>query len=72
MGVEGLDVKNREHVFIGETPQELASLTIEILANREIAELAVRNARDLIAKEYNWQKIATKLDSIYESFNNYR
>ncbi len=72
LGVEGLDVENGKHVYVGETPAELAELTVKILNNKEISEQVVQNAKDLIAKEYNWQKIAAKLDSIYESFNNYR
>lgn len=72
LGVEGLDVENNKHVYVGETPQELAELTVRILNDPGVADGVVGSAKDLIAREYNWQKIAAKLNSIYESFNHYR
>ncbi len=72
LGVEGLDVKHNQTVFIGETPESLADLTVQILQNDSLARQVVENAKNLIAKEYNWQDIAAKLDSIYESFHNHR
>jgi len=72
LGVEGLDVEDKKHVFLGETPEDLADLTINILNNPSIAVEIVKNARKLIAEEYNWLRIATKLDEIYESFDHHR
>lgn len=72
LGVEGLDVENNKHVFLGDSPEELAKLTLEILNNPRVADNVIVNARKLIESEYNWQKIATKLNAIYESFDNNR
>jgi polysaccharide biosynthesis protein PslH len=72
LGVEGLDVKHNRDVYLGESPEELADLTVKILENENLANDVVKNAKQLIAEEYNWLRIAKKLDSIYESFNHNR
>lgn len=72
LGVEGLDVENKKHVFIGETPEELADLTVKILQDKSAVSDVIYNAKELIREEYNWQKIAAKLDQVYESFHHNR
>lgn len=65
LGVEGLDVKHNREVFIGNTEEELANLSVQILENENFSRKVVENARKLISQNYNWDKIGKKLNDIY-------
>lgn len=50
-----------------EKPKALAGAIIRLLEDKELRESMGRNGRRLIADEYSWEKIATKIENVYKS-----
>ncbi len=65
-GIEGLGANHGKHALIGTTPEELANQTIKILTDNDLYKSLVRNGRNLVVKQFNWQSITNKLDKIYQ------
>lgn len=65
LGIEGIRARDAREAFIGETAQELADKTIEILLNQDKAAQFAKSAKKLILVYYNWKKISLELDRIY-------
>lgn len=64
-GVEGLDVRDGEHVLIAQTPQDFKNQIHRIVSNPALYEKIRRNAYELVKKKYQWKQIAKKLESLY-------
>lgn len=65
VGIEGIEAKNGESVFLGEIPQELAELVIKLLENKDLYQKVALNARRLVETKYTYESIAEKLDKVY-------
>lgn len=52
---------------VGESAEELAERVFELICDRSKYEHAGRKSRDLILKNFTWDKISLKLDSIYKN-----
>lgn len=65
-GVEGVEAKDGEEIFIRDDLDNLARKTIELLENRKLAERVARKAKELAKKKYGWDKSAQKLDKVYQ------
>ncbi len=66
IGIEGIDAVNGKSVLVGDSPLDLANLTVRILQQREFYEQIAKNARKLVEKKYSYEMIAAKLSTIYE------
>jgi glycosyltransferase involved in cell wall biosynthesis len=64
--VEGLAVKNGEHVMTSDTPQGMADLAIELLNNQDERKNMAKNGKKFVKKNYDWSLISHKLDMIYQ------
>lgn len=64
-GVEGLDVRDGEHVLIAQTPQDFKNQIHRIVSDPALYEKIRRNAYELVKKKYQWKQIAKKLESLY-------
>lgn len=69
-GVEGLGVKNNEHVLIANDPNEFVKQTVHLLKSPELYSKMRSNAHTLANKKYSWQAIATELESVYRQIRN--
>lgn len=70
IGVEGLEVKNKKHVLIANTPSEFVDAISSILANI-ISYNNIRDEAYKLAKEkYNWSSITHSLEVVYETIIN--
>jgi len=65
--VEGLGVKNGEEVIIADTAFEMAKQTLTLLDDEKKQQQLSKNGRAFVAKHYDWNLIAKKLDQIYLS-----
>jgi glycosyltransferase involved in cell wall biosynthesis len=61
IGVEGINVKNGEHVLLGDTPEEFAHHCIQIMLDPEIRKKLTKNAFVLIKTFYNLEAIKQKI-----------
>lgn len=70
---QGIDVSDYKEVLIGDSPEELAKKSIELLTQKNLYTKLVKNAKDLIVKKYSWGAISQKLSKIYEetAFHSY-
>ena len=65
IAVEGLGVKHGVEVLIGNTAEELAQLTVEVLQNSSLQKKLAQNGKRYVQSQYDWSYIAQKLDKIY-------
>lgn len=61
-----LKAKHGQHLLTGETPEELAEATVQLLQNTEEYEKIRKNARELVEENYSWESIVKKLEKVYE------
>jgi len=66
IGIEGIEAVNGENVLFGQSPQDLADLTIQILEDKKMYEVIANSARKLVDEKYSYPAIAKKLDNIYQ------
>lgn len=67
LGIEGIQAKNQEHALIRDSVDGLAKATTEILTNESLARDLAKNAKRLVTKNFNWEKISADLDGVYRS-----
>jgi glycosyltransferase involved in cell wall biosynthesis len=66
VGVEGLKVKDKTHVLIGNTPEEIADLIIKVIKTPSLAEKLALTTRRHVEENFDWRKITKSLDAIYQ------
>jgi glycosyltransferase involved in cell wall biosynthesis len=59
IGAEGLVVKNNENILLADTPGDFAEATLKLLNDDGLAQKIARNARELVEKNFSWQRVAT-------------
>lgn len=72
IGITGIDALDRENVLVGDTPDDLANLTIEILEDRKLYERIANNARKFVEENYFYEAISEKLDKVYQEVTSKR
>lgn len=71
IAVEGLQLQQGEQVMTSNTAQGLANLTIEVLQNSKLQQKLSEKGRAFVTQHYDWQHIATKLDTIYQELGSH-
>lgn len=66
IGCEGIDVTDGKDIVIADTPEEIASNTIELLRDRSRRDELGKNARETAVNLYSWKKVYPRLESIYQ------
>ncbi len=66
IGAEGIGVRNGIEAVIKETSEGIAAGIIELLTNHTKAKTLAENARELAENEYSWERMAEKLDKVYQ------
>lgn len=64
-GVAGLDVRDGEHVLIGETAEELAQLAARVVADDALAAALSERGRTLVERSYDWSIVARPLVELH-------
>ncbi len=70
MSADAIGAKDGEHLMVGQTAEELAEKTAQLLQDEKIYEKIAMNGRRLIEENYSWKKIAKELEKVYESLAN--
>ncbi|OGV91172.1 hypothetical protein A3A66_01055 [Microgenomates group bacterium RIFCSPLOWO2_01_FULL_46_13] len=65
LAVEGIGVDPNSHVLVGDTAEELASLTVKALTDDRLRETLAKNSKALVEKKFNWATISYELDRVY-------
>lgn len=71
VGVEGLKVKDKTHVLIGNSVQKMASLIVKIINSPKLAKRLALATRAHVEENFDWKIIANKLDLLYKELNKY-
>jgi len=66
VGIEGIKVQDGKEVWVRDDPSEIANITVDLIKNPKKYKDTIVAARKLLEREYNWEKISHKLDSIYK------
>lgn len=66
VGVEGLKVRDKVHVLIGNTPEKIAQLIVKVIKSPKLAEKLATTTRHHVEENFDWRKIAISLDAIYQ------
>jgi polysaccharide biosynthesis protein PslH len=69
-GVQGLAVKDHEHVLIAETPDEFIEQITNVIKDEITYKKIQKNAFTLAKKSYSWKAIANKLENVYKGIMN--
>lgn len=59
-GAEGLDLQDKVHLLIADTPEDFASATILILENTDQRKKLEQQAREYVQNNYDWQLIGNQ------------
>jgi glycosyltransferase involved in cell wall biosynthesis len=65
LGCEGLEVVDGEHLFIADSPEQIADKVVRLLADQALRERIASNARQLVVARYDWDVIADSLMRTY-------
>lgn len=66
LGIEGINADNGIHALVRDTAEELAKATVQLLTRRDLAKKLSKNAQSLVTTSFNWGKISSDLDTIYQ------
>lgn len=73
LGAEGFKAKDYQEILIGKNKEEILSHIKKLFSDEKLKEKITLNARKLIEKEYNWQKISSALEEAYfDVIRNYK
>jgi glycosyltransferase involved in cell wall biosynthesis/peptidoglycan/xylan/chitin deacetylase (PgdA/CDA1 family) len=64
-GVAGLEVRDGEHVLLGESAEELAAQAVRVLRDDELAFQLSRAGRALVERRYDWSILAQPLVELH-------
>jgi glycosyltransferase involved in cell wall biosynthesis len=70
VGLVGLRVVDGKNALIADSPRELASKTLRLLSNPNLAEKIGKNGRKHVEKHFDWKSIVKLHDPIYEELLN--
>ena len=66
IGAEGLPMRNGEHLFIADSPEEFVDSIIK-LQDRDIRTRFVRNANEIVKRHYSFDVFKKNRLAIYDS-----
>ena len=66
IGIEGIEATSRQNVLLGDTDEEIANLTIELIKNQKLANTIALSARKFVYQNFDWKSISRGLEKIYE------
>lgn len=65
VGVEGLKVKDKVHVLIGNTPAKISDLIVKVIKSPSLAKKLALATRKHVEENFDWRTIADSLDTLY-------
>jgi len=65
LGIEGIEAKDGKEILVGKTSHDIARLTAKVLEDEKLYMTIAKNAREFVEKNYTWDSIVDKLESVY-------
>ena len=66
LAIEGINIQAGVHALVSQTAEDLASQTVKVLTSPAFGQKLATAAYQLVAREYNWQRISEKLGQVYQ------
>lgn len=66
-GVNGLELKHEEHVWIAEGPQAFADSAARLLRDNGLRRLLAKRARAVVEEKFDWRAIGREQEALWES-----
>ncbi len=66
LGVEGIDAKDGENIFVADSEDELANKTASLLKDKKLNNKIGIAGKKLVRGKYNWKQITKHLDQVYQ------
>lgn len=66
IGIEGIAAEDGKEIFVRESCQEIAKITVKLIKDRSLYDQVIKAARKLVEEKYSWDRIAEGLDQIYK------
>lgn len=70
IGVEGIDVVNKEHLIIEDDISKFPDRIVELLANKKLQQKMVANSYKLVQEKYSWDNYEDELNKLYTEVSN--
>ncbi len=67
IGIRGTKAKDGVEVIIEDNPADIADAVVRLLNDKKLYNKIIKKAREMVNVEYDWDPIASKLSSIYQS-----
>jgi glycosyltransferase involved in cell wall biosynthesis len=65
LGVEGLDLRDGEHILVGRTSEDLADLALRVIADDALAARLSAAGRAQVERAYDWRVVARPLIDLH-------
>lgn len=65
MSATALDATDGRELMVGQTAQELAEKSVQLLTDNHLYATLSKNGRALVEKSYTWKEIGTDLEEVY-------
>lgn len=67
MGAEGIRCRPGENILLADEPESFADAVVRLLRDPELRERLRSNGRRWVEQEYDWHKVYSRIDAIYEA-----
>lgn len=66
MSADALGAKDGDELMVGNTAEELAEKSVQLLQDTQLSMKISKNGRALVERNYTWEEIGKKLDEVYQ------
>jgi glycosyltransferase involved in cell wall biosynthesis len=66
IGAEGIHYRDGENILIADSPEDFSQAVLRVLSEPELAQYLRQNGRSWVEQHYDWQKVYSAWDSIYD------
>lgn len=70
IGIGGTDAKNGVEVLVRDTPEQIAKAAVHLIKDKILYKKLSQNAKEKVARKYDWTPIAEKLSLLYQELGN--
>ena len=63
ISLEGIEARADEHVLVADRPEDFATTTVNLLADKEMARRLGEEGRRLVADRYSWNTRGASLEA---------
>jgi glycosyltransferase involved in cell wall biosynthesis len=67
IGAEGIRYRDRENILIADSPEDFSRAVVRVLSEPDLAQRLRQNGRRWVEEHYDWQKIYSAWDAIYDA-----